>query len=252
MNRSLRVIIAPLALVLVLGTTLGARADVRVLHLSPDTPPVDVLAGLADDAKGELFTDIPFGTVTDYVPVPTGNYFIDVTPADQPDVVAIDIDDLPIDADTFYSVAAIGLLTPGTDEPAIGPLLLIDDAVISDQAQLRIVHAAPDAGEVDVLVNGSTVLEDFAFSDVEDYLSLDPGSYDIEIRDADTDDLLFEISGLGLTSGQVSTAFATGLVSDDSFGLLLTNDFAIPEPSSLALGLLGVAGLAVIGRRRRA
>ncbi len=225
-----------------------ASADVRVLHLSPNTPAVDVLAGLSEDAKAPLVQGAEYTNVTDYLPVPTGNYFIDVTPAGDPDTVAIDINDLPLDGDLSYSVAAIGLL--GGD-PALGPLLLIDDAFASDQAQLRIIHASPDAGSVDVLVNGGVALDGFEFGTATDYLALDPGAYDLEIIQESTGDTLFSVNGLELSSGLVASAFAIGTVeSTDTapFDVLITADAtAVPEPCSAVL--LALSGL-IIGRRR--
>ncbi len=238
---------------LLLGLVLQASAlgAVRVLHLSPDTPAVDVLAGLSEDSKGPLVQNLTYTNFTDYAPVPTGNYFIDVTPAGMPETVAIDLNDVALQGDVSYSVAAIGTLD-GTDTTPLTALLLVDDAFVTDQAQLRVVHASPDAGLVDVLVNDAPVLTDFAFGTATDYLALDPGAYDISILEAGTTNELFSAEGLELSSGQVSTAFAIGTVAGGDFGVLITNDAtAVPEPASAGLFALGSLLLAASRFRRQ-
>ena len=51
----------------------GSR--VRVLHASPDAPAVDVYL---DDAIVDALTNVPFGTLSDYLTIPAGSYNIKV------------------------------------------------------------------------------------------------------------------------------------------------------------------------------
>ncbi|WP_084186242.1 DUF4397 domain-containing protein [Haladaptatus litoreus] len=46
-----------------------------------------------------------------------------------------------------------------------------------EAARVRIVHAIPGAPNVDVFVDGDRVLQDVAYTDVSDYLELQPGEY---------------------------------------------------------------------------
>lgn len=54
----------------------------------------------------------------------------------------------------------------------------------SDPGYVRVVHAAPGAGNVDVFVNKTELLKNFAFGTVTDYVTLDPGSYRIRVAPA--------------------------------------------------------------------
>ncbi len=54
----------------------------------------------------------------------------------------------------------------------------------SDPGYVRVVHAAPGAGNVDVFVGKSALLKNFAFGTVTDYVTLDPGKYRIRVAPA--------------------------------------------------------------------
>jgi hypothetical protein len=51
-------------------------------------------------------------------------------------------------------------------------------------AMVRVVHASPDAPNVDIYVNGNRILKDFPYKDVSGYLSLPAGKYQIDIYPA--------------------------------------------------------------------
>lgn len=51
-------------------------------------------------------------------------------------------------------------------------------------ARVRVLHASPDAPNVDVYVNENRVLQNFPFKEVSDYLSLPAGKYQIDIYPA--------------------------------------------------------------------
>ncbi|MBI1740777.1 MAG: DUF4397 domain-containing protein [Candidatus Koribacter versatilis] len=59
----------------------------------------------------------------------------------------------------------------------------------TDHAQVRFVHASPDAVNMDVAVDGKTVVTDLAFGGVSpasDYLTLTAGNRRVEVRDTGT------------------------------------------------------------------
>lgn len=51
-------------------------------------------------------------------------------------------------------------------------------------ARVRVVHASPDAPNVDVFVDDEAVLTDVPFTTVSDYLSLPPGEYNVKVAPA--------------------------------------------------------------------
>lgn len=48
-------------------------------------------------------------------------------------------------------------------------------------AKVRILHAIPDAPNVDIYVNGTRILKDFSYKKVTDYLPLPKGKYQIDV-----------------------------------------------------------------------
>lgn len=237
----LRRSLALLFLVLAVGLE-PAQADVRVLHLSPDAPNVDVLLGTTEANKTTILSDVAFRGVSPYLPVATGNYFIDVVPT-AGGAPVIDVNNLAINGSTFYSVAAVNVLA------SIEPLVLIDDNTINPtQARLRVVHASPNAPAVDIAVDGlGTVLSNVNFKDASNYLQVPGGSYTIRVLQAGTSNEVFVVPNLQLNAGTVYSAWAVGLLNgtgNQAFGVLPTVD-AIPEPTGAAAiaALLGLVGM---------
>ncbi|WP_407664404.1 DUF4397 domain-containing protein [Micromonospora parastrephiae] len=82
---------------LLLGTALaatgtpasaGAGADtvgyVRLAHLSPDTPAVDVYLAAPDASKPQVFPGVGYGVVSDYLSLPPGRYAVAMREAAPP------------------------------------------------------------------------------------------------------------------------------------------------------------------------
>lgn len=230
-------------LFLALISTSAFSAGVRVAHLSPDAPSVDVLVGAADDAKSAVLTNVPFPAVSDYLSVDDGNYFIDVV-ATGTTAPVIDVDDVALAGD--LTIAAVNFVAD------IEPLVLVDDREISPgKAKLRAVHASPNAPAVDIFVDGAGLLPELtnlSFKDATGYLELDPGDYTFRFRATGSTDDVFVVDGLSLAADTNYSAFAIGELGT-SFSVLPTVD-AVPEPSS---SLLSLSTLFVVGllRRRR-
>lgn len=197
-------------IVLLLGLSLAvyAQADqarVRVVHASPDAPAVDVWVN-----DGEAFTNAPFKGITDYASLDVGTYNVKVVPAGATEPVVIEAD-LTLEAKD-YTVVAVGNLAD------IEPLVLVDNnaAPAAGKAHVRFVHASPDAPAVDVAVTGGPVLfSNVAFKGTGDYLPVDAGTYDLEVRLAGTETVALAVPGVALSDGTVYTVFAMGLAGGE-------------------------------------
>jgi hypothetical protein len=238
------------ATVLALATTAFAqtgKARVRVVHASPDAPAVDVLVN-----DGAAFTNAPFKGITDYASLDTGTYNVKVVPTGATEPVVIEAD-LALDAKD-YTVVAVGQLAN------IEPLVLVDNnsAPAAGKAHVRFVHASPDAPAVDIAVKGGpTLFSNVAFKEVGDYLPVDAGTYDLEVRLAGTDTVALDVPGLGLEAGTVYTVFAMGLAggeptlmavpsADAVHGGMLPKTGGVRAPNLFAPIALSLAGVLLI------
>jgi len=201
-------IAATLLLVLGLATTAladGHQARVRVVHASPDAPAVDVWVN-----DGIAFSNAPFKGITDYAALDTGTYNVKVVPTGATEPVVIEAD-LDLEAKD-YTVVAVGLLEN------IEPLVLVDNnsAPAAGKAHVRFVHASPDAPAVDIAVkDGPVLFANVAFKGIGDYLPVDAGTYNLEVRLAGTDTVALDVPGLALAEGTVYTVFAMGLAGGE-------------------------------------
>ncbi|MFC4356630.1 DUF4397 domain-containing protein [Halobium salinum] len=187
-------------------------AALRVAHLSPDAPNVDVYV------NGEkVLSDVPFGAVSDYLTgLAPDTYTVKVTAAGQPDVVAFE-GDLTLEAKP-YTVAAIGELTPdcaAEEAKAFEPLVLTDnmEPVPEDMARVRIVHASPDAPDVDVTVPsaGVKLADDLEYGTASEYVDVPAGDYTVEVQTADDEDMYdYATVELSVEGGKAYSAFAAG------------------------------------------
>lgn len=86
------------------------KTSIRFVHLSPDTPSVDVT--LPNGTK--LFSDVSYKEITNYTTVNPGTYTLQVRIAGN-DKVALNVPNIRVKPNRFYTVYAIGFSskTPG-------------------------------------------------------------------------------------------------------------------------------------------
>jgi hypothetical protein len=179
----------------------AALANVRIAHLSPDAPAVDIRVN-----GSVAIPNVAFEEVTDYVALPSDAYFVEVVPAGSPGPVVISAT-LDLAPNQDYTVAAVGELA------AIEPLVLQDDNTIPGKgtAHVRFVHASPDAPAVDItLPDGTILFGDYAFKESSPYLPVPTGVYTLEVRLAGTSTVVLTLNGLQFAQRTVYTAYATG------------------------------------------
>lgn len=197
-------------------------AQLRVLHASPDAPNVDVLL------DGTLaLSNVPFRTASSYLAVPAGTRNLRVRAAGTSTVV-IDQNAATV-AGRSYTVLATGRAA------SLAPLVLEDDltAPAAGSVKLRVVHAAPAAGAVDVYVTAPTAdlatatptLGNVAFRAASGYLTVPAGTYRVRVVPAGTKTVAIDVNAVTLTSGQIRTAVAVDAVGGGApLGVLLLPD----------------------------
>ena len=119
---------------------------------------------------------------------------------------------------------------------------------MGEGAELRAVHASPDAPAVDVYAEGvaSPLIRNLAYGEASAYLDLDAGTYNIQLRAAGADSTsapAYETGDLDISDGSRITALAVGLLgssdNDDKFRILpLAENFDDPGAGNAAVRII--------------
>lgn len=200
-----------LAAVCLLATASFAQR-VRVVHASPDAPPVDIYV------DGQIaLTGIPFGDYTDYVDLRSGQRTFSIFVAGTNTRVA-DVSPF-LTPGLDYTVVAMGFA--GGKAPAFRLMLLVDEnsAPLEGFAKVRVIHAAPSAPAVDVywtkpflaLKGQLPVLTGVPFGAASNYLTVPTGKaaqYQARVAAAGTQTVAIDSGRLVLNSQEVRTIIA--------------------------------------------
>jgi hypothetical protein len=219
--KKIMIITSIMVLTIFTATTVFAKSyntRVRVIHASPDAPPVDILVN--DEILA--FSGVEFNEVTDYVDLMPGSYNFKVVPEGGTPADAV----IDVDATLFpnrdYTVIATNTLD------SIEPILLMDRnrPVSVRKASVRFFHGSPDAPAVDIrVVDGPYLFEDVGFQETGYYLTVPAGMYDLEVLVTGTEIVALTIPGVMLEGGTTYSAIATGLLTGPpDLSALLTID----------------------------
>jgi hypothetical protein len=181
----------------------AATFDLQVLHASADAPAVNIL--LAGD---EVLSDVDYKGGSERLTNETGTYSVQVDgllPSGVTPVIGpVDVD---FAADLIYSIIAIGKAGDGSLEPLI--LEQPRTAVSAGSARAFVVHAAPDAPEVDVYVTApdadlasTAPLGTFAYQETLGPSEVAAGDYQVRVTPAgDSGTVVYDSGVIALGEG---------------------------------------------------
>ncbi len=170
---------------LVLGGYLLAEASaspsgyLRLAHLSPDTPRVDVYLDGPGDDEATKVPGVGYGVVSDYLTLPVGTYTIAMRPegtsASAPAVVSTDV---RIESGKAVTVAGMGALAHLHLE------VLVDDLSqpAPGKAAVRVIHASAKLGTADVRVGGRQLATNAGLGDTTSYRDLPVGKVELTAK----------------------------------------------------------------------
>jgi hypothetical protein len=245
----------------VLGMPTATAADgglLRLAHLSPDTPPVDVYVNSVADPKARVvLRAVGYGMVSDYREVPVGVYTVAMRAAgaraDTPPVLSTAVQVGPHDARTVAGVGHFAHLE----------LKILQDDLTpppSGQARVRVIAAAATAGPVDVSrAGGPQIATHLAFASMSAYVDI-PGGQTLltvqpqggrptELRVVVSPGAVYSLlvldrSGGGLTVRPVLDAAGMGVVP---LGGMATGAGGAVTGFPRSPVALGIAALAAVG-----
>src|SRR5215475_2619246 len=157
---------------------------VRLAHLSPDTPDVDVyLDSLTVKMKEQVFKGVGYGVMSGYLTLPVGEYAVSMrgSGADpkSPPVLTTDV---TVAANHAYTVAGVGR------HADLGLRVFHDDlsSPMNGKAKVRIIQASIKDPQLDVsLTNGQTVGTNVGFATTTGYRLVSSGDFSVLVRPSD-------------------------------------------------------------------
>ncbi|GAA5194876.1 hypothetical protein GCM10023322_60320 [Rugosimonospora acidiphila] len=158
----------------------GTVGYVRLAHLSPDTPDVDVYLSSVAGGSPQVFPGVGYGTVSTYLTVPTGTYAVAMrtagAPASDPPVLTTTV---TVADGGAYTVAGVGT------HAALGLKVIDDDLSLppAGKAKVRIIQASLRAPALDVwLAGGSHIADGVAFATTTQYLDVTAGTWTVKAQ----------------------------------------------------------------------
>ncbi|MEV0723182.1 DUF4397 domain-containing protein [Micromonospora purpureochromogenes] len=241
---------------------------VRLAHLSPDTPAVDVYLSAPGAAEPRVFPAVGYGVVSEYLTLPAGRYAVAMreagAPASQPPVLTTEV---AVEAGAAYTVAGVGR------HADLGLRVLADDlsAPAPGQAKVRVVQASVRAPVIDVAAtDGPAIADAVRFATTTDYREVEPGRWRLRLGgdNGPTTDAEVTLSGGRVYSLLVLDGRRGGLATElreDARGGAVTPAGGVPAGAgglagrglgaypTVAGALLAAAvvGAALLVRRRR-
>ena len=175
--------VAALAAVVLSGTPAQAAGDgyVRLAHLSPDTPAVDVyLKSDSGAVKDQRFDGVAYGAMSDYLRLPTGTYSVAMrkagAAASTPPVLTTQV---TVARSAAYTVAGVGRYAD------LGLRVLKDDLSLPKAAEskIRIIQASVRAPVLDVGgANGKKIADAVQFATTTGYRQVNPGKWTVRVK----------------------------------------------------------------------
>jgi len=210
----------------------GTGSLVRVVHASPDTGAVDVVVN--DDFMSPVVSGAVYTNVTGFLgPLPPASYNFKVAPTGTMNA-ALDFD-AALEQGRAYTVLAYDLFAGPIKE-----LVLVDDnRRFATDAKLRIVHASPAAGNVDIyllapgaLPSDSGVEPSFAgvpFGAETGFFGVPAGTYDAYVTpEGDPSTLAISATGVSVSAAGLYTIIARDAAGGGApLGLILADDFVL-------------------------
>ena len=200
----------------------------RVVHAAPDAPAVTVLVDGQPVAE-----NLSFDSVTAYIDVPAGDHHLQVVPANS-DAPIID-QTVTLNGWTSSILAVVG---------DVANLQLLQQAVdVSEtepgQSRVRLLNADQHNVNLGLGIAGSqdTVVGATGFPGASDYVVFTPGTYDLEVRNMDSSEIVTSSPGFTVEDGMVYDLMALGASDGGQASLLaLTTPVAIPCSQTLGMG----------------
>jgi len=175
---------AALAALTLSATPASAAAGdgyVRLAHLSPDTPAVDVyLMSDSNKVKEQTFPGVAYGAMSNYLRLPAGTYSVAMRKAGAAaSTKPVLTTQVTVETGAAYTVAGVGRYAD------LGLRVLKDDLKLpnADESKVRVIQASVKAPVLDVSgKSGATIADGVAFATTTAYKQVNPGKWTVLVQ----------------------------------------------------------------------
>jgi hypothetical protein len=180
------------------------KALVRVINAVPGGMSFDIFA---DDQK--VFESVDFKSVTPYKELSDDRHSFRVRNAGQDAAQPIAENSEGLSGGKHYTVV---VMADTNNKPA---LYIVNDNITTppaDKAQVRVIHASPDAGEVDVVEKqgNKKLFSGVNFERGTSYMDVDPMKTTLEVRQEGQDKAIATVPNTNFEKGKFYTIVVTG------------------------------------------
>ncbi|NOT62350.1 MAG: DUF4397 domain-containing protein [Acidobacteria bacterium] len=180
------------------------KSLVRFIHVLPSFAEVDGFVGTAKE-----FDKVAYRSVTPYKEIPDNQSMFAIKRAGKDGAQPFAQNDEGISGGKHYTAIAM----PATDGKAT--LHVVSDKLTptaAGKANVRVVHASPDAGEVDVFVKGQTssLFSGVNPQAVTNYSDVDPMTVTLEVRPQGAKTVALTIPNVSFEAGHLYTIVVAG------------------------------------------
>lgn len=198
-----------------------------VLAAPTDTEPASDTTDTSDDGMLEpgdtlgIGDNVPFGEAGDYQTVRAATYDILVQQSTSGATV-LETPQVALDAGNVYDIVVLGQIETNnltllplitTVSPTCSELLQVGQAT---DACVRLVHASPDAGDVDVYVDGTVVAPALSYGTATEFAPLADGEHQIQVVPAGgTVDGAVLDATIDFEAGQAYQFVVAGIAQED-------------------------------------
>jgi len=194
-------------------------AQARFVHASPNAPAIDILV------NGQpIVSNLAFPNATPFIALPSGGVCVVVAPTGQttPSLTPLSLN---LESGSKSTVLISGL-QGGT--PALSVVSLSDTttAPAAGMAKIRVIHASPDAGPIDVLEGDTKLVSNLEFGKAGDSADLTAAAHKVKINKAGTTETILPEVEIVLSAGQIVTLVVRGTLSDKTLGLTILTDIS--------------------------
>jgi hypothetical protein len=217
-------------LMLLVGPAASAWGDakVRFVQAAPGAGALELRAteGGIDQRVGRR---LGFGEIGSYEDVPAGEVELEIVEAGGRPVTST--------REQLQNRAHYTVVATANGSPTV----LRDGRAEGGQSHLRVMHAAPELGQVDVRLGDLPVANDLAMGDVTGYKDVGPGAYALSVSRPEGGAPLASEGAVTLTAGTSSTAFVIG-TRGEPIQTIVASDRAAAPRGAVKTGLGGLAG----------